>query len=228
MVAPRIYIKEDPGRRLGRKGRLPDVVKIGHLLEGKMNITLSGLRDVVLKAMNKRLEDTRRRKVEQHSEDWRVTKRYNLINALRRTTKAVRDKKGRTLLLIGEVRFLTIHAPYWRIIDRGGKIMSGMIPGYYGKGNPPNRGGRETYSYRPGMLGGKSPYKTNVGMMLPKKPIKGKRYIAAGFRAFELRGKQAIKESLEEIKRKVRRQVALKKPLRHITETERWDLFFGR
>jgi len=208
MLIPRIQIQKFSDKNI--KNRIVNTIKVGAMIEGYLGQAGVSITGKVVEAMHKQIETKRKRIAEQHQtdlEDWRLTKGRNLIETLRQSVevrKEIKQGRVRYRFLLGRESFMREHAPYWRMLDRGGKISLDAIgvPGYFGKGLLPSAikgakiakgqkvsGGKyglgESFHYTGATsLGKASPKVTAIGLMIPKRLIKGINYIGAGMKEF--------------------------------------------
>jgi len=95
-----------------------------------------------------------------------------LAEALEKSVKVRKSQKSNFTITVGNTEDLP---EYWAMINYGGYIKSGYVPGLWSdtKGGSSNStgAGKGQFGYMPS-LG------DEVGWMLPKKPIKGFQYIA--------------------------------------------------
>jgi hypothetical protein len=213
---PKIYIQNFPDKKL--KDQIVNTVKVGKMIEGYLGQVGLSITGDVLEAMNKQIENQRKRIREDHQKDlepWRLTTGRNLITTLRQSVEIRKEIKGNQIryrFLLGREDFLNLHAPYWRMLDKGGKISlkATGVPGYFGKGLLPsatkgekvsagqkiNRGkyglGESFHYTGPTSLGGLNPKGTKLSLMIPKRPIKGINYIGAGVKEFRRVAKEGI------------------------------------
>ena len=200
-IKPRVYVKKMPNLEV--KGSFVNMEKIGAILEGNMGRAGLSITGLVLTAMSKQIEDKRRRKnpIGKHDlslEPWRLTAGRNLIAALKESTDIRKEGFGtnsRYTFVLGRIKFLKEHAPYWAMLNYGGKISIDAkgVPGYFGSGTQPSsRNSNQSFHWSPGF--GKSPVGTKIGLMIPKKLISGINYIGAGYREYLKYGKSSIME----------------------------------
>jgi hypothetical protein len=161
-----------------------------------LNKHLNKVRTDVLNDLQEFIQAHRKRKFEEHTEDWRETARNNLFNTIKASTD-VKDIGGSEIRLgIGYISYLTKHAPYWQIVNYGGIIQSGPIfgkfDGGFGYSKPMGdmRGGMQTFqkSYNGQYL------------MKPMKPIPPMYYIE--------RMKYIFAQSVMEVEKTMREDIA--------------------
>lgn len=76
--------------------------------------------------------------------------------------------EGGVVVWVGDIEKLDREAPHWFLINYGGKIKSGPVPGSFTDGRPRAGAGGKAFIYNP--MKGSS-------FMIPKKPIQPKNYI---------------------------------------------------
>jgi len=220
-VKLRIYTKKFENAEI--KNSMVNTIKLGKMIEGnlgRMGVNIAGM---VLTSMENRIEAKRLRKnpIGKHDltlEPWRLTAGRNLMAVLRESVEIRKEPNGnnfRYRFLLGREKFLHDHAPYWRMLDKGGKIKiktpTGGVPGYFGGGVLPSahRGGVESFHWTgSNSLGTKGPKGAFISLMIPEKLIKGIGYLAVGYSTFLKKAaeglrkrKQAVKRSIIEAKR---------------------------
>ena len=208
-IKPRIYIKKMPNKEV--KGSFVNMRKIGAMLEGDMGREGVSITGLVLSVMNDQIESSRKRKnpIGKHDlslEPWRLTAGRNLIKVLIESVDIKKDDFGNTIkytFVLGRNSFLKEHAPYWRMLNYGGKISINAtgVPGYFGAGQQPSGLHNDQSFHWTGSSsfikkkdGGPAlaPTGTKLGLMIPKKHIVGINYIGAGYQAYLSWGKNSI------------------------------------
>jgi len=185
---------------------------------------LAGIRNTVLKAGRDHINSNRKRDVEQHTEDWRTTKRNNLINTLEASTPPIVRKDKKVILDIGKKKFLDEHAPYWYKVNYGGKIEMDTpgkaLYGYFGFGNSPKTsGGRDVFHYQKNWKNTNiyNKYKSSF-VMKPMNPIPPLHYLNKMAEVFD----KEIHELINFYKNKVDKIIKKSKPTtsRGISESD--------
>ena len=168
MPRPDFPIKIRAIRVQGKGLSIQEVIKV---MEGKI-LRLSTLEKIRQKTLDAcpfkpGNELQRKRSVEEHTEPWRTTKRYNIYNILKETSFVTEDKPGHFMLGIGKRTYLNEHAPYWYLLNYGGKVPPGTY-GYFGRGQPQLRHGHGEVFHYTGKKGYNT-YRKGVFWMQPNK-----------------------------------------------------------
>lgn len=143
---------------------------------------LEKIKRTVLEDLNLYVNANRQRKSEVHDERWRETARNNLVNAISKGTEVI-STGNKHQLGIGKISYLKKHAPYWAIINYGGKIRSGVIFGKFDKTFPKPMsslvGGDQTFKFLGGGIKG------TKYLLEPKTPIPPMYYLNRMAQIFE-------------------------------------------
>jgi hypothetical protein len=180
-----------PGFRIyitGIKGQEALNIKLLHDVQSIWNLDTNGkIRDYAtdtLQALAKKLVKSMEGIIENNRKRPKASGRSNLVMALRDSIKLQREGNN-VRVYIGNVEELNERAPYWYILNYGGRHpASGIkVPGFFDGGKRPMKGeGGEYFTYA-----------QRTFMMIPSKPIEGIRYlnIAVGW-LDTYWGKQAV------------------------------------
>lgn len=108
----------------------------------------------------------------------KTKKRTPSKNTLENSIKIYKRKKSGSLYVVGVGKFsyLDAHAPYWRVLDKGGVVPPKKV-GFFGGSNPPMSRYRGT-----GVGTERFTEDLNGFVMTPKNPIPAFKYIRVGIR----------------------------------------------
>ncbi len=211
----RLYIIKNPKQQI--RGKKAMLVKLGKSLPDEMKHLVLGLKNKVLDRVERYINENRTRIREKHQlnlEPWRLKTSSNLIAVLRASSSVVRTGTNRVQFFIGKESFLDKHAPYWKMLNYGGRIKSGFVPGYFGKGLQPGAVSSDTFKYtgrtKTGYAqeGSGSYGKSKIKGMVPSKPITGIRYLTVAHQTFITEGNIALKRASKAGQRAASREFA--------------------
>mgnify|MGYP001587758083 CR=1 FL=1 len=162
---------------------------------------LDRIKDTLLTELNDYINAHRKREKERHQDYGpggmgrrAFTRENNLFNTIKATSYAYQRADGAYIMSIGEYRFLDQYAPYWYLINYGGRVPNEgqVVPGYFGRGEQPSFTGQrlaerghvgrgEVFHYVPRWK------KTSFRkfFMIPMKPIAPMYYLNYLARRFE-------------------------------------------
>jgi len=137
-----------PTVKVLKTSKTPISMTIGAIEKAlQVNVRLTQVRDTILADLQSYIDSHRQRPREKHTENWRYTAINNLYNVIEKTARVEQTRSNRWRLVIGDYKFLSVHAPYWKIVNYGGKVPS-PTTGYFGQGQPPKEGGAgEVFHY---------------------------------------------------------------------------------
>lgn len=168
----------------------------------------AGIKNELLQELNVYFKSHRKRNLEMHEEPWRLTRQNNLFHVIK-VNSSITLNKDIVRLNIGKVSALEENAPYWKLINYGGKInvptmnfkngrkVKGYF-GHFGQRGAPGTATKETFKF------GSAP----LFLMQPKRPITGMHYLEFMSMQFEKILTKKLKEYDEKIDEFKRRSEA--------------------